>query len=146
MNRSWGSLQVSYLLFLLMLLQFSPSLAPITKLMFIHIACDFLSTHIKCFLLFPSSQFLHDHFCLLRDEKTNKLINIQSFDGQKACRAKSPWSLHNFLSVLLFFVFEITQSCGILMPCVRVAVRLLSDDYFFFVRRKQPTVKNHRKR
>lgn len=75
--------------------------------MFIHIASDFLSTHIKCFLCFW--YFVHDNFCVFSgftvyaesscygceehkcsmNEKTNKLINIQSFDGREACRERN---------------------------------------------------------
>lgn len=61
MNLSWISLQVSYLLFLLMLFNFFFSFLAFTKLMFIHIASDFLSTHIKCFLIF-FRYFVHDNF------------------------------------------------------------------------------------
>jgi hypothetical protein len=73
---------------------FSLPFASITELMFIHIASDFLSTHIKCFLL---SIFNHNFWsaeetgtdrgkknkCSM-NEKTNKLINIQSFGGREA--------------------------------------------------------------
>jgi hypothetical protein len=75
---------------------FSLPFASITELMFIHIASDFLSTHIKCFLLF--SIFNHNFWsaeetgtdrgkknkCSM-NEKTNKLINIQSFGSREAC-------------------------------------------------------------